>query len=215
MIYKTGILIKGFDELITSAIFEWLEAQNNFNIATDLDNITHNQDEDFNIDLCIEFYNGTNQIDSSNEIPKVIIYKGALPNNYNKDSNNITLALPFRFAELEAGIYTLLRTKETNNMAALKLNNYEFCPMRRAFVIDDKEVLKLTDKEIEILTYLNNAGGKVSRDELLREVWRYNEGVTTHTLETHIYRLRQKLTNALGKADLLVTEEGGYSLNKD
>jgi DNA-binding response OmpR family regulator len=73
--------------------------------------------------------------------------------------------------------------------------------------------LRLTEKETAILRFLHRAGQQVvSRDTLLREVWGYNANVTTHTLETHIYRLRQKVERDPGTAQLLVTEAGGYKL---
>ena len=76
----------------------------------------------------------------------------------------------------------------------------------------DKKV-RLTEKETSILKYLYRAGDKViGRDTLLHEVWGYNSGVTTHTLETHIYRLRQKIEPDPSNAALLVTEPGGYRL---
>ncbi len=73
--------------------------------------------------------------------------------------------------------------------------------------------MRLTDKEAGILKYLYRAGGKpVGREELLTEVWGYNASVTTHTLETHIYRLRQKIEPEPTTARLLLTEAGGYRL---
>jgi DNA-binding response OmpR family regulator len=72
---------------------------------------------------------------------------------------------------------------------------------------------RLTEKETAILRYLYRAGKTpVPRDQLLTEVWGYNSGVTTHTLETHIYRLRQKIEKDPSNATLLVTEGGGYKL---
>ena len=71
----------------------------------------------------------------------------------------------------------------------------------------------MTDKEAQILKFLYLHGDRVvSRDELLDEVWGYNAGVTTHTLETHVYRLRQKIENDPSNAEILVTEPGGYRL---
>ena len=73
--------------------------------------------------------------------------------------------------------------------------------------------VRLTDKETSILRYLYRAGQRpVSRETLLREVWGHSSGVTTHTLETHIYRLRQKIEENPGQAQILVTESGGYRL---
>ena len=81
-------------------------------------------------------------------------------------------------------------------------------------MIDRKNAkVRLTEKEAAIIKYLYRAGDKViSRDTLLEEVWGYNSGVTTHTLETHVYRLRQKIERDPSKAEILVTESGGYKL---
>jgi DNA-binding response OmpR family regulator len=73
--------------------------------------------------------------------------------------------------------------------------------------------IRLTDKETAILKYLYRCGDRVvGRDTLLDEVWGYNAGVTTHTLETHVYRLRQKIEANPSDARILVTEQGGYRL---
>jgi DNA-binding response OmpR family regulator len=72
----------------------------------------------------------------------------------------------------------------------------------------------LTDKEGAILKFLYRAGGKsVSRKVLLNEVWGYSSAVSTHTLETHIYRLRQKIEQDPPNSRLLLTESGGYKLD--
>src|SRR6478609_8352322 len=76
-----------------------------------------------------------------------------------------------------------------------------------------KKKIRLTDKEASILKYLFRAGDRpVARDVLLNEVWGYNAGVTTHTLETHIYRLRQKIEKDPTNAAILITDRGGYRL---
>jgi len=78
---------------------------------------------------------------------------------------------------------------------------------------EGRKKVRLTEKETAILKYLYRAGPKViGRDTLLGEVWGYNAGVTTHTLETHIYRLRQKIEREPARAEILVTEPGGYRL---
>ena len=78
---------------------------------------------------------------------------------------------------------------------------------------DTEKKIRLTDKETAIVKFLYLAGERVvSRDVLLGEVWGYNAGVTTHTLETHVYRLRQKIERDPSNAELLVTEPNGYRL---
>ena len=76
--------------------------------------------------------------------------------------------------------------------------------------------MKLTEKETAILAFLHRTRQRaVPRQELLREVWGYNPAVTTHTLETHVYRLRRKIEEIPAKARLLITEPGGYRLAPD
>ena len=85
-------------------------------------------------------------------------------------------------------------------------------------LVDDEhnKKIRLTEKETSILKYLYRAGEKpIGRDQLLGEVWGYNAGVTTHTLETHVYRLRQKIERDPSQAEILVTEPGDTGLSRD
>ena len=120
---------------------------------------------------------------------------------------------PFRFAVLLARVRAQLRAHEQSEDVVLKIGPYQFRPAARVLVDPKGRKLRLTDKEANILKYLHRAGAKsVTREELLAEVWGYNAGVTTHTLETHIYRLRQKIESEPGQTRLLITEAGGYRL---
>jgi DNA-binding response OmpR family regulator len=94
----------------------------------------------------------------------------------------------------------------------LKVGPYTFQPSMKMLVCDDRKV-RLTDKESSILKYLYRAGEQVvPREMLLREVWGYSAEATTHTVETHIYRLRQKMERNPSRAEILVTEDAGYRL---
>jgi DNA-binding response OmpR family regulator len=120
---------------------------------------------------------------------------------------------PFRFGVLLARVRAHLRSHDQTDVATLKIGPYEFKPATRSLTDSSGKRIRLTDKEASILRYLYRAGAKaVGRDELLREVWGYNAAVTTHTLETHVYRLRQKIEPVGGRNDLLITEGGGYRL---
>ena len=120
---------------------------------------------------------------------------------------------PFKFTVLLARIRAQLRAHEQSEDVILKVGPYEFKPAGRLLIDAKGRKLRLTDKEANILKYLYRAGEKpVSREELLAEVWGYNAGVTTHTLETHVYRLRQKIEPEPGQTRLLITEGGGYRL---
>ena len=120
---------------------------------------------------------------------------------------------PFRFAVLLARIRAHLRSHEQSEDAVFQIGPYSFRPAGKVLVDPKGKKVRLTEKETNILKYLYRAGAKpVSREELLTEVWGYNAGVTTHTLETHIYRLRQKIEPEPGQARLLLTDAGGYRL---
>jgi DNA-binding response OmpR family regulator len=123
------------------------------------------------------------------------------------------VAKPFRFNVLLARIRVQLRSHEQSENAVFHIGPYEFRPAQKLLLDPAKKKVRLTEKETNILKYLYRAGGKpVAREELLTEVWGYNAGVTTHTLETHIYRLRQKIEPEAAAAKLLLTEQGGYRL---
>ena len=120
---------------------------------------------------------------------------------------------PFRFGVLLARIRAHLRQYETSDAAILHFGPYEFRPAIKQLATGDGEKIRLTEKEANILKFLYRASAQtVSRETLLHEVWGYNAQITTHTLETHIYRLRQKIEADPSNAKLLVTEEGGYRL---
>lgn len=117
---------------------------------------------------------------------------------------------PFKFAVLLARIRAQLRQYEASEDAVFQIGPYTFRPGAKLLVNDKGSKLKLTEKETAILRYLYRAGQRVvSRDVLLQEVWGYNANVTTHTLETHVYRLRQKIEIDPASARILVTEPGG------
>lgn len=126
---------------------------------------------------------------------------------------NDYVAKPFSFAVLLARVRSQLRSFEQTEDATFEIGPYEFRPSMKVLRTKEGRRIRLTEKETEILKYLYRAGGKpVARETLLSEVWGYNAAVTTHTLETHIYRLRQKVEPDPSNAQLLLTETGGYRL---
>ena len=142
---------------------------------------------------------------------------------HNSDSDTILglsagandyITKPFRFPVLLARIRAQLRQHEQSEDAVFTLGPYTFKPAVKMLLAEDEKKIRLTEKETNILKFLYRATeGVVPRDTLLHEVWGYNAGVTTHTLETHIYRLRQKIEPDPSNASLLITENGGYRLS--
>jgi DNA-binding response OmpR family regulator len=120
---------------------------------------------------------------------------------------------PFRFAVLLARVRAQLRQHEQSEDATFVVGRYVFKPSQKLLTTEDGQKIRLTEKEAAIIRYLYRADQKVvTRDVLLEEVWGYNSGVTTHTLETHVYRLRQKIERDPSNAEILVTENGGYKI---
>src|SRR3954447_1097669 len=126
---------------------------------------------------------------------------------------NDYITKPFRFAVLLARIRAQLRQHEGSEDAVFTIGPYTFRPSSKLLLNPKGNKVRLTEKETAILRYLYRAGQRpISRETLLQEVWGYNSGVTTHTLETHIYRLRQKVEKDAASPAILVTESGGYKL---
>ncbi len=130
---------------------------------------------------------------------------------------NDYIAKPFRMAELLARLRAQLRIFENSEDAVFTIGPYTFRPSAKLLQEPARNRrIRLTEKEAAILKFLYRAGTRpVARQVLLNEVWGYNAAVTTHTLETHIYRLRQKIEPDPANACLLVTEGGGYRLDPE
>ena len=121
---------------------------------------------------------------------------------------------PFRLGVLVARLRAHLRQHEQSEDAVFSIGPYSFQPSAKLLLDEERgQKIRLTEKETSILKYLYRAGPKVvKRETLLSEVWGYNSGLTTHTLETHVYRLRQKIERDPSSSVILVTEPGGYRL---
>jgi DNA-binding response OmpR family regulator len=130
---------------------------------------------------------------------------------------NDYIAKPFRLAELLARLRAQLRSFENSEDAVFSIGPYMFRPSAKLLQEPHRNRrIRLTEKEAAILKFLYRAGTTaVARQVLLNEVWGYNAAVTTHTLETHIYRLRQKIEPDPANARLLLTEGGGYRLDPE
>jgi DNA-binding response OmpR family regulator len=128
---------------------------------------------------------------------------------------NDYITKPFRLSELLARVRAQLRFFESSEHATYTIGDFTFQPAAK--MLRDRTAnrrIRLTEKEAKILRFLYRAGNTpVLREVLLNEVWGYNNAITTHTLETHIYRLRQKMEQDPSNATMLITERGGYRLD--
>lgn len=126
---------------------------------------------------------------------------------------NDYITKPFKISILLARLRAHLRQHEQSDDAVFTIGQYQFRPSAKVLIAGDSRKIRLTEKETAILKYLYRAGNQmITRETLLNEVWGYNAAVTTHTLETHVYRLRQKIETDPSNADILVTVTGGYQL---
>lgn len=127
---------------------------------------------------------------------------------------NIVLYKPLSLNNFLNQLCSGIHIFENSEEGYLSFNRYELHPVAKEILNErNNELIKLTEKEVAIIRYLYKAQDKiVSKNELLSEVWGYSPDVTTHTIETHIYRLRQKVEQDDEMAQLIVTEEGGYKL---
>jgi len=120
---------------------------------------------------------------------------------------------PFKFAVLLARIRVQMRQHEHSEDAVLAIGPYSFKPAAKTLLTEKGTKIHLTEMEVLMLKHLYGARGRaVTREEMLKEVWGYNSGVTSHTLGTHVYRLRQKIEKDASHPELLLTEDGGYKL---
>jgi len=120
------------------------------------------------------------------------------------------IAKPFRFSTLLARLGAHLA--HHGDDPVLSIGPYTFRPGAKLLIDGGARRIRLTEKEANILRFLHGAGRTVPRETLLHEVWGYSPAVTTHTLETHIYRLRRKIEQDPAQARILLTEDGGYRL---
>ena len=117
---------------------------------------------------------------------------------------------PFKFTDLLSRIDFLFQKRDETT---LLIGPYTFQPAMKLLLTESSKEIRLTEKETSMLLFLYHSKDYVvQRDTLLNEVWGYSTDVTTHTLETHVYRLRQKMKLSPGDTDLLMTEAGGYRL---
>lgn len=121
---------------------------------------------------------------------------------------------PFLLSNFLDTVKASINIYENSEEGNLEFNKYVLYPSRKEILNKrDKSVTKLTEKEVAIIKYLyKNTDKIVSKNDLMQEVWEYSADVATHTVETHIYRLRQKVEQDNIENQIIITFEGGYQL---
>ena len=101
--------------------------------------------------------------------------------------------------------------QQFNSQSEMKINNY-IIDLNSREIIKNSNNLKLTEKEINTITYLSQSDEPVSIDELQKKVWSYQSDIESHTVETHIYRLRKKILNTFGDNEFIMSKKNGYQI---
>ncbi len=148
--------------------------------------------------------------------PKVpaLILEPTDSEEYTEDNLDMCIFKPIILSSILNQIQSSINVFENSSDGFLRFGNYELHPSSKEILnLKTKEVDKLTEREVSIIQYLYKAQNKtVSKNELLQNVWEYNTEVSTHTIETHIYRLRKKVEKDNDKMPLILAEDGGYKL---
>ena len=188
-------------------------------------------------DLCFSKLNNTDSLiildlsNSADHFAAIVDKKGndfifksiifLLDNNqkidYIYDKNSISLQIlykPFRVDELFSKIRSLATNLGQFDESVVIMHSNYFYQKQNLIKNNKGNLIRLTEKETEIIKFLNNQKGKIlSKDVLLKTIWGYEKSITTHTLETHIYRLRKKIRAGLGETELILKNDKGYYLN--
>ena len=133
-----------------------------------------------------------------------------LKNNKVLDKNFLNFDnLPLTLKKLLEIINIKLIQLKFNSQSKMIIKNYEL-NLNSKFLSRDNLNLKLTEKEIEIILYLNNLKTKHTVLDLQKNIWGYTANMETHTVETHIYRLRKKIINFFKDDDFILSDKNGY-----
>jgi hypothetical protein len=131
---------------------------------------------------------------------------------YSNINNQFVLdSIPINISKLVEKVNIEFLKLQFNSQSEIKVNNYTIDINSRE-ILKEITKLKLTEKEINIITYLSKSSKPVSINELQKKVWSYQSDIETHTVETHIYRLRKKFLNAFNDNEFIISKKNGYQI---
>ena len=123
----------------------------------------------------------------------------------------ISISLPINISKLVEKINIEFLKLQFNTQSEVKVKNYRI-DLNSREMLSKNIKLKLTEKEINTISYLSKSNKPVSVDELQEKVWSYQSDIETHTVETHIYRLRKKILNTFGDNKFIISKKNGYQI---
>ena len=167
----------------------------------------------FDLNFKINFIDNDNSL--NNEIKVLDNYLILSNKKYLNSSNFIVLNnLPINIFKLIEKINIEFLKLQFSNQSEVKLNDYTINLNSREMIAFNTK-LKLTEKEINTIIYLSKSSKPVDTDELQKKVWSYKTDIETHTVETHIYRLRKKILKTFNDSKFIVSKKNGYQINID
>ena len=168
--------------------------------------------EEISLDLNLNIFFAENENSLDQKIKNLNNYLIISHKKFSSLKNQLVLdSRPINIFKLVEKINIELLKLQFNNQSELKVNNYTINLNSREILINNTR-LKLTEKEINTITYLSKSNKPVSIDELKKKVWSYQSDIETHTVETHIYRLRKKFLNTFGDNEFIISEKNGYQI---
>jgi DNA-binding response OmpR family regulator len=153
-------------------------------------------------------------LDTAKNKNAVRLLLGNAPTESAADPITESFAKPLRLGHLLARLKFYLETAPRLRSTPLTFGTFRLEPQNRCIIsVDTNTTIRLTEKETALLEYLGQSEKPITRDELLTAIWGYDARIDTHTLETHIYRLRRKLNPNGEGPDYLINENGAYRLS--
>jgi DNA-binding response OmpR family regulator len=131
---------------------------------------------------------------------------------YPKIGNQLVLdGFPINIFKLVEKLNIEFLKLQFNSQSEIRVNNYTI-DLNSREILKENTKLKLTEKEINTITYLSKSSKPVSINELQKKVWSYQSDIETHTVETHIYRLRKKFLNVFNDNEFIISKKNGYQI---
>ena len=168
--------------------------------------------EEISLDLNFKILYFDNEESLNDKVKSLNKYLIVSDKNYPNIVNQFVLkSLPINIFKLVEKINIELLKLQFNSQSEIKINNYTIDLNSREIFKDDTK-LKLTEKEINTITYLSKSNNPVGVDELQEKVWSYQSDIETHTVETHIYRLRKKILGTFNDDKFIISKKNGYQI---
>jgi len=168
--------------------------------------------EELGLDLNFKIIVVDNEESLNEKIKKIHNYLIISNKKYPDIENQFVVAnLPINIFKLVEKINIEFLKLKFNSQSEVKVKNY-IIDLNAREMQSNNTRLKLTEKEINTITYLSKSNNPVSVDELQKRVWSYQNDIETHTVETHVYRLRKKILNTFNDKEFIVSKKNGYQI---